>query len=237
MPDFFAMEFFWCRDSKGYRLAWDYPETRTGYCAIMRNGGTLEPLGPIDKKIGGLCFEFSRLRSAEDLLAFVQQNGMLLSGESIGPIVFSAIYRGDLVATGPGDSVSWCLESAKLFDELLRITAPAKLRAYYESQARPHFGDETVAKVETVPSRDGGITFKITSETLFGALWWHLVRLLKSGVDIKACRHCGCLFEAGPGMRRRDSEFCSEEHKITFHSLARSRPTRAAKSSRRGTRR
>jgi hypothetical protein len=129
--------------------------------------------------------------------------------------------------TGPGDSVSWCLQSAKLFDELLRIKSPAKLARFYASEAVDHFADESrVAQVELIPDRDKGIAFKITTDTLFGALWWHLARLLRSDVDIKLCAHCDGLFEAGPGARRGDSDFCCDEHRIKYNSLKRSRRTR-----------
>lgn len=42
------------------------------------------------------------------------------------------------------------------------------------------------------------------------------------GIKGKQCRHCNEWFEAGPGTGRRvDAEFCSDEHRIRFHSLAR----------------
>jgi len=45
-----------------------------------------------------------------------------------------------------------------------------------------------------------------------------------SRAAIKQCLHCGVRFEAGRGAgRRADAKFCSEEHKIAYHSLARSR--------------
>jgi hypothetical protein len=225
----FSMEFQWCRDSRGYRLAWDYPATREGYCAIMRNGGDLESLGPIEKKIGGLCFDFARLKTPEDLLEFVQRNGTLRTGRSFGPTKFTRELKLVDVAppadTGPGDSVLWCLESARIFDELLRARSPARIAKFYQSQAADHFGDETTAQMETVPDQHRGIRFRIITTTLFGALWWHLTHLLSSGIDIKVCGYCGCLFEAGPGARRRDAKFCREEHKIEFFSRKRVKGT------------
>jgi hypothetical protein len=227
----FSIEFHWCRDSRGYRLAWEYPATRQGYCAIMRNGGDLESLGSIEKKIEGLCFDFARLKAPEDLLEFVQRNGMLLAGNSYGPTMFTRDLEPlgrDLAPsgdTGPGDSVIWCLESARLFDELLRARSPARIAKFYQSQAADYFGDATTAQMEAVPDQHRGITFRIVTATLFGALWWHLTRVLRSGLDIKACRYCGCLFEAGPGARRRDAEFCREEHKIHYFSRRRGKGT------------
>jgi hypothetical protein len=42
------------------------------------------------------------------------------------------------------------------------------------------------------------------------------------GVAVRRCLRCGQSFQVGVGTGRRlDAKFCSEAHKIVFHSLAR----------------
>ena len=66
--------------------------------------------------------------------------------------------------------------------------------------------------------------WKIRPKTLLDALWLQLGQWLTLGIQIRACQQCGQWFEAGRGTgRRANAKFCSDEHKIFFHSLERSR--------------
>jgi hypothetical protein len=228
------IEFPWYRDSSGYELFWDYPEKKKGYAWIASKGGAPEPLGLIEKKIDELCFEFSRLKTPEDLLEFIRQNGMVNGGRSFGPTKYIfdpatqelTLVAGQelLPAGGPGDNVFWCLESAKLFDELLRIQYSRKRAEFYLSKAADHFRD-TNAEAELVPHARMGIAFRFKTKTLFGALLWHLAHLLRSDVNIRVCLECSRCFEVGPGALRSDAVFCCKEHKIKHLSRTRPRQT------------
>jgi hypothetical protein len=60
--------------------------------------------------------------------------------------------------------------------------------------------------------------------TLLDALWLQFGQEVTRGVKIQVCQHCGAWFEAGAGTgRRADAKFCSDEHRIAFNSLKRSK--------------
>ena len=59
---------------------------------------------------------------------------------------------------------------------------------------------------------------------LLDALWLQLGQALTVSAKIRQCEHCGNWFEAGRGTGRRlDAKFCSDEHRIAFNSLKRSK--------------
>jgi hypothetical protein len=66
--------------------------------------------------------------------------------------------------------------------------------------------------------------WRMEPRTLLDGLWLQLGQAVTRGVEIAQCKHCGSWFECGGGTGRRvGAMFCSEEHKIAFHSLKRSR--------------
>jgi hypothetical protein len=72
-----------------------------------------------------------------------------------------------------------------------------------------------------------GVRLLISPETLIGALWWQLGQSLSGNVGFAECRQCGHWFETGPGTGKHvDAEFCCNEHKIRYFSLARSKRNR-----------
>lgn len=81
-----------------------------------------------------------------------------------------------------------------------------------------------VGTVDLVSDPVKGMRLRITTETFIGALWIQLGLKLSGAAVFRECRHCGGWFEAGAGTgRRADAEFCSNEHKIRFFSLNRTR--------------
>jgi len=68
------------------------------------------------------------------------------------------------------------------------------------------------------------LKWELRPATLLDALWLQLGQALTSDVQFRQCERCGILFEAGRGTGRRlDAKFCSDEHRIAFNSLKRSR--------------
>ena len=65
---------------------------------------------------------------------------------------------------------------------------------------------------------------RLTVDSLRAALWLQLGQALSKGVTVQQCQHCGSLFETGPGTGRRlDAKFCSDQHRIAFNSIKRSK--------------
>jgi hypothetical protein len=66
--------------------------------------------------------------------------------------------------------------------------------------------------------------WRVRPSTLLDGLWLQFGQAVTRGSRIQTCAHCGAWFEAGRGTGRRlDSKFCSDEHRIAFNSLKRSR--------------
>jgi hypothetical protein len=80
-----------------------------------------------------------------------------------------------------------------------------------------------VGSIELVADPSSGVRLRIRAENLIGALWWQLAQKLSGDAITRECRYCHRWFETGPGKRRADAKFCSEEHKIRYFSLERSR--------------
>jgi hypothetical protein len=68
--------------------------------------------------------------------------------------------------------------------------------------------------------------WKFVPNTLRAALWLQLGQKLAGETELHTCQHCRELFEAGRGTGRRlDAKFCSDEHRISYNSLRRSKET------------
>jgi hypothetical protein len=60
---------------------------------------------------------------------------------------------------------------------------------------------------------------------LLYAIWMQLAQRIVAGDKLKNCPFCGIMFRAGVGASvRADAKFCSEEHRLQYHS--RHRPSR-----------
>src|SRR5437899_3337524 len=106
MPNL-TFDFPWYKDSKGYRLIptkpvkqkpgqsmldaiLEMPAKDVQRAWIVRNGGSLLPYEPLSPKIGNLFERFSRIKTEEDVLKFVEtygpltQNGLRGKGDIVG---------------------------------------------------------------------------------------------------------------------------------------------------------
>lgn len=172
---------------------------------VLRRGGQLVPYRPLDE-FGFLFKHFaSAATDAQGLLGFIEKFGPLT------PAGFKTDY---------GDPVAPILEHAMA------------MREYIGHCQTDHGG-----LIERIAIQHGGITLtgmvvkfsldlgarapriQFYPRSLLDGLWFQLGQALASGVTIRQCQHCHELFEAGPGTQRRtDAKFCSDRHKVLFHS-------------------
>ena len=77
-----------------------------------------------------------------------------------------------------------------------------------------------IAELDVVADVNKGIQVRSKTDALISALRWQLAQRLSGNTMFRECRHCGSLFEVGPGTdRRTDAIFCCKEHSVRFHSL------------------
>jgi hypothetical protein len=140
------------------------------------------------------------IKERERLLAFVKNFGRLTDDKE-------------------GDNVHLLLDEAKQMRDAL---------AFVEKHNRhpPAQVFDLQANV-ILNSRTGRIEQKIVPRTLLQAIWLQFIYSPLEAAKLTRCAlpQCQVMFRAGPGIGRRgDSKFCSPEHQIQFHSLARSNP-------------
>jgi hypothetical protein len=225
------IDFEWFRCPQGYTIEgdWTSPEGRWFPETIIRSSLELVRYRPFDGPGGDdIYLIFANLRSRERLLQFVQEFGPLTD----------AFY----------DSVPDLLKTAKLFSDLMSFrNKPKQLAAIFSAEQRERYKDVTVRWEERIhkdvaeetdlkqrvgitylvadPKR--GVRLLISPQSLISALWWQLGQSLAGNVSFSECRQCGNWFEAGPGTGKHvDAEFCCNEHKIRYFSLARSKRNR-----------
>ncbi len=216
-----AIELDWARDPKGYRLA----ETgRPKMLRIVRNGAGQDP--------ENLAY-FQPLASTDSLFEVFAN----IATTPEGALEFVRRY-GPLTPDGwdSGDQVYLVTSQAERMREILRVWAKKKNHLHMPRRSQKSFGlpirvhpDDTgpssslEAKVFWDPL-DKTLKWELRPRTLLDALWLQFGQALTSGIQIRQCEHCGDFFEAGRGTGRRlDAKFCSDEHRIDFNSLKRSR--------------
>lgn len=161
------------------------PIGRPGTARIERRGGKLEAYRPLERSGNALPVLFSRLKTDDDVLSFVEKHGPLTreglqmrQGEYVTSILQSAAL----------------MRTVMLGDKMLKNLDPVllgKCEIYLVSESNK-------------PPR---VEWDVTS--LQVALWLRLSERLLGGTSFVDCKHCGQPFERGPGTgRRKDQEFC-----------------------------
>jgi hypothetical protein len=218
------IDFGWWKDAKGYRLV---PETeRTPEEALIehplgirlasgirplrlvRLGGDLIPYRPLDH-FGQLFRIFANdVRTSKDALAFAQR---------FGPSTVDGFDE------EVGESIETTIVHAEAMREFLGYAGGDKrlLARGIEAQIAP-LGQLDVALVldpaTTTPK------LRLSPSNLRDALWLQFGQALSGGASLRQCQHCGGWFETGVRAgRRRDAKFCSDEHRVAFNSLKRSK--------------
>lgn len=217
------IDFEWWRDAKGYRMAdSERPELEPALeyhplgirvlsskpLRVYRLGGELKPYRPLDR-FASLFKQFADgAKSPAGLLDFIVKFGPLTEdgldetfGEPVQGIIAHAETMNDFLHYASGDRkrLSWLIGSQ--VNPLSEVEVGLVL-------------DPTTQ----VPK------LRLSPHSLLDALWMQLGQSLSGGTNIRQCQHCGAWFETGPGTGRRlDAKFCSDEHRITFNSLKRSK--------------
>ena len=207
------IDFEWWKDAKGYRLA--DPEPATPGLSLLEgvgkplrvvpNGGkriACRPLEKFDKLFGA----FASIKTADDLLQFIKQ---------FGPLTDAGLLP------DRGENVSFVLEQAEGFRNWLN----ANHRSRQDLAAWIGREGKKFANLEASLTADAsGIHLRVLPRTLLGALWLQLAHTLAGGIQIRPCVLCGEWFDAGPGTARRlDAKFCSDDHRVLYNSLKRSK--------------
>jgi hypothetical protein len=193
---------------------------------VVPNSAQRVPYRPLTK-YGDLYNVFANIKSSTELVRFC---------DSFGPLSQNAV----------GDSVADMLRGAEFFRELLhhKQDGSRKLASFFKSLMRDwakrsyertgglwpggkNASFDSIPLVATVSmgaDPEKGVRLMITTDTLIGGLLWQLGQKLSGSSNFRECRQCGRWFEAGPGTARRvDAEFCSDDHRVRFNSLKRSK--------------
>src|SRR6516165_6944065 len=198
-----ALEFGSWRDRKGYHL--------DKFGRVLRNGKEqkdLERCYPLSSPDLYLIFA-NTCTTADGVVKFVNQYGPVTQlGNDIDRC----------------DNVKKVIHQAKLMQEIWKRSAGGQ--QWPKEWAKP-------GRITTISSIDAAIVWEPVSrlprwqlrpKLLLDALWLQLGQALTGRALIRQCEQCHRWFEAGRGTgRRADAKFCSEEHKISFHSHKRSR--------------
>jgi len=207
-----VIEFDWARDPKGYRLA---EVGRRRMLKVVRNGKGHTPKD----------FQHCRPLSLTDQLFRIFANtattpkGVLEFVQRYGPLTQ------DGRSAMAGDPVNVVMFNADRMREVLRCSSG--------DQKQPAFPPGRQYHLCPSSSLDAAVVWddvmmapkwELRPKSLLDALWLQLGQALTRGARLRQCEHCGDWFETGRRTGRRlDAKFCSDEHRIAFNSLKRSK--------------
>jgi len=197
------IDFGWSLDPKGYRLTDSKPLRR-----VVRNGPNRSEVRC--RPLSGEEFRIFASIATSDagLVDFVQR---------FGPLTW------DGWDATKGDIVELVIRNAREMHELL--TAAAEGRPPSSDGGPVYIGSDSTVHAGVIwDPATRSLTWCFRPNTLLDALWLQFGQAVTRGAQLRACQHCGAWFEAGAGTgRRADAKFCSDEHRIAFNSLKRSK--------------
>jgi hypothetical protein len=209
------IDFEWSVDTKGYRL---------DHGRIIGNGGPKRRYRL--KEFPTLYSIFATIPpTPEGLLDFVNKFGRLTLDE---------LQDGKPIA---GDNVKKVLPNVGMISEALEILRghvgnPPKwsggpVEYDLPSGGRVSGGIPLRGKLSASLAPDpatGTWQLRLQPPTLLDAIWLQFGQAITSNAELRSCERCGKWFEAGQGSgRRKDAKFCTDECRIEFNSLKRSR--------------
>jgi hypothetical protein len=222
----FLLEMEWHVCEGGYDIA-PAPKT-SGYPEMLIGKGKGVRVYKPFQKYDTLYSAFGQLKTADDLLKFINRFGPLGSTDNL--------------------NIEDLLRDAKAFRELLIAKEKSNKRvcSVFKSQRalvevawyKKHHPSvsidlnkmveadftQTIGTISLVSDPKEGVRLSIEPYSLIHGLWVQLARKLSGQTIIRTCRHCGSIFEAGRGSTRRsDATFCCTKHSVRYHSLKRSR--------------
>jgi hypothetical protein len=204
IPNF--REFIWKRDLKGYRL-WD-SERR-----VVASGVKQETYKPFERH-ENLFGQFAIIpKTPEGVLDFITK---------FGPLTREGLED-------RGEDVAAVLEGAESMAGLLQTAEGRQSTSQLSSQRKSIYLTMEFAN----PS--SGRLLTIVPDTLLDGMWLQLAEALSGDAQLLRCIQCGVWFAAGASFgRRRETKFCSDEHRILYNSLKRSRQFAARSANERG---
>ena len=219
-------DFKWFRHKDGYRLVAkrSLPEGQPPIDRIIANSD--DRVSYRVDKIDLLYKQFAGVDTPHKLLDFVNLFGPLSDD---GPD-FCFLDDSELINVGgpyEGQSVSECLNHAKMFQTLMtyRDKGQQHLARYFRSPQYSHSSKlGALGNVILQTDASGEVHLRIEPRNLLQALQLQLGQVLAGERNFRPCQYCGQWFECGAGAAKRaDAKFCSDDHRITFNSLKRSR--------------
>lgn len=210
----FGLDLRWSVHEKGYVIVRKRTPERIASGALgdweeeyLVGRGRLLDLEPLKNFDGLLCREFVKVCDTQGALSFV---------ERFGPLTGDGLYRG-------GERVSEVVRQAWLMRRYVEAGFRGK-PALKDLIPTPGVALGTINVTLAPRPHKSRPELKLTLNDLLTGIWIQFGQASAGGLKIRRCGHCSALFEAGPGSDRRlDAKFCSQEHKIAFHSLERTR--------------
>jgi hypothetical protein len=199
-----------CRNRpwRGFRRL-NSPIGETQRAIAFRTAGRRSRYGLFVKEraIRDLFLIFARIgNTAEGLLSFVQ---------TYGPLTYYGNSQGELI----DDLIIHAKGMQGLIDSISSHAQQPALEGNYDVAPGSTFN-----AVVVWDSIKKNYRWELRPSTLLDGLWLQLGEAITRGAQIGKCAHCGDWFETGGGTgRRAGAKFCSEDHKIAYHSLKRSR--------------
>jgi hypothetical protein len=142
---------------------------------------------------------FAKVTTSEELLKFITQYGSLTPTGRAG---------------GKGDDIPRLLDEAKL------------MKAGFEKRGRnlPTWPMANLKAWLKADKTTGNVSIRIAPVRLLDALWLQLGQAMSGGTQWRQCKHCHDWFPVGGKTGKRSvSTFCTDEHRIEYNSLQRSR--------------
>jgi hypothetical protein len=169
---------------------------------IVGKGGKMEGVRLSDWPLA--YEEFAKVKTEEDLLKFVVKYGPLTYEYGAANLYFE-----------PQQVVLLLLDEALQMRECMQGGKRGG-----ETKPYSHILSARLYKTKT-----GEMGIEMTPSSLLDALWLQFHDTESSGAVFRICPYCKGPFAAGGNSGRRSiAEFCSEEHRKRFNSLARSNP-------------
>jgi hypothetical protein len=225
LPTQLLVNFEWWRDAAGYRLVPDTTPPDPGDAVVfhphgirvvseikplrlVRLGGGLIPYHPIDHFETLYRIFANEVRTPKDVLAFAQKFGSL-TVDGLDMKVGEPAYNTVVHAEGMREFLGFASGDKQLLTRGIEA----------QMNALGHIDVAIVLDAETTRPK-----LRLSPSSLLDALWLQFAQALAGGSSLRQCQLCGGWFETGDGTgRRRDAKFCSNEHRIAFNSLKRSK--------------
>jgi hypothetical protein len=201
-----SFDFTWYRDPKGYRLIPAKPiRLRKGQSILDTSPSDVQPArivrnGGALQSYRPLVDEFLSTRVVEQFMATTSEQGMLEFVKTFGPLTHDGLR-------GKGEIVPALIEQAETMSQVIHggiVAMPLnKLNA-------------------AIIADNIALRLKLSPANLLDALWLQLAQSNRH--SFRHCLQCGKSFVIGSGHRRTDAKFCSDDCRIEYNSLRRSRP-------------